>query len=397
MAAGIDRRQALKLLGGLGLAGLVSACTVDDRGGDSAEREPARIGLLVPGTGGYKPIGDDTINGFQCYLRRTGNRLGGHPVAIELVDEGDTGESALAALETLLARGVHAVVGVAGPEAMVEVSRRLEEEHIPLLGTNASPESLHNTPYVWRTSWIDNEPGYAVGRHLAATTDGPVAAVGQRDPLGSDVVTGLRQAFVEAEALDRLVEPIFTPSVSQPPEGHFADAYAQLRAIDPVAVVAGYLGAAAAAFVRGYLDAGLDPTRLYGPAHLTEGEVLRVVGADARGIRTASTYASELRTPTNRTFSTDYREVVGASPTVYAVAAYDAAAALDKALALADGDLRPQRINQNLSQVGLIDSPRGRWQFNQRRSPTQKWYLREVERDGPVLANLVIRELGTLG
>lgn len=50
-----------------------------------------------------------------------------------------------------------------------------------------------------------------------------------------------------------------------------------------------------------------------------------------------------------------------------------------------------------LSRIGLLDSPRGRWQFNQGRTPTQKWYLREVAEDGPLLANVLVRDLGTLG
>ena len=50
-----------------------------------------------------------------------------------------------------------------------------------------------------------------------------------------------------------------------------------------------------------------------------------------------------------------------------------------------------------LGRVGQIDSPRGNWQFNQSRTPQQKWYLREVRRDGQVLSNVLISELGTLG
>jgi branched-chain amino acid transport system substrate-binding protein len=397
--AGIDRRHALKLLGGLGAAGLISACGGNGVSGPepTAHGTHARVGLLVPGTGGYKQIGDDIINGVNRYLRETGNRLGGHPVVTELVDEGDSPEAALAALEDLLARDVHAIIGVANPSAMMPVSERVEEEHVPLLGANASPEALQGTPHVWRTSYVHDEPGLALGRHLVGTVQGQVAIIAQEDPAGADAVLGLREAFLDAGATDLLAEPIYTAPVPQPSHDHFDVPLRQVRDLEPEAVFCCYLGDAAAAFIQQYVAAGLDPAMLYAPAYLTEGAALSAAGEAALGIRTAANYAPELRTPANRAFVTEYQRDFGEPPTIYSVAAYDAAAAIDKALVLSGGDLDPQHINTNLARIGLIDSPRGRWQFNQGRTPTQKWYLRQVSYDGPILANLVLRELGTLG
>jgi branched-chain amino acid transport system substrate-binding protein len=399
VAGGIDRRRALALLGGAGVAGLVSACGAPVRSEPPARLydRQARIGLLVPGTGGYKPIGDDMINGFGHYLRGAGDRLGGHPAATIVVDEGDAPDTALAALERLFDQGVHAIVGVASSAAMLPVSERIEEEHVPLLGANASPESMHGTPHIWRTSFVNHEPGQALGRYLAGETDGLVAVIAQDDPMGTDAVLGLRDEFARAQASGRLAESIFTPAISQPASDHFEVPLRQISQLAPEAVFSCYAGTAAVEFVRQYVDAGLDPARLTGPAYLTEGSALETLGEDALGIRTSANYAPELRTATNRAFAPDYRRQFGEAPTIYAVAAYDAAAALDKAIALGEGELEAQRINVNLARIGLIDSPRGRWQFNQGRTPTQKWYLRQVGHDGPVLANMVLRELGTLG
>lgn len=124
--------------------------------------------------------------------------------------------------------------------------------------------------------------------------------------------------------------------------------------------------------------------------------MLEALGKDTLGIRTASNYAPELRGSTNQLFALSYRDEFG-PPTTYAVAAYDAAAVLDTAIRLVDGDITPRLLTLALGEVGLIDSPRGRWQFNQSRTPTQRWYLRQVAWDGPVIANLVVGELGTLG
>jgi branched-chain amino acid transport system substrate-binding protein len=396
---GFDRRTALKLLGAVGVAGLASACGPDPSGSETAlplYDSHVRIGLLVPGTGGYKPIGDEILNGFRRYLRTTGNRLGGHPVVEEEADEGDSPETAQEGLARLLDREVLAVVGVASSAAMMAVSSTVEEAHLPLIGANASPRDLQGVPFIWRTSYLNPEPGLALGRHLAADTTGRVAIVAQDDLTGSDAVAGLREAFATAQATARLAEPVYTPNESQPGPDAFAGALAQVRSLGAGVVFCVYAGAAAVEFVRQYLDAGLDPTRLYAPGYLTEGEALDELGESALGIRTAANYAAELRGAANRSFAVAYRTEFG-TPTMYAVAGYDAAAALDAAIRLTGGDPDPRQINLMLGEIGLIDSPRGRWQFNQIRTPTQKWYLREVGRDGPVLANLVLKELGTLG
>ncbi len=79
------------------------------------------------------------------------------------------------------------------------------------------------------------------------------------------------------------------------------------------------------------------------------------------------------------------------------MASYDAAQVLDKAIGAAGPTPTPQTVNQALSRVGQIDSPRGPWQFNQPRTPQQRWYLREVRRDGQLLSNVMISELNVLG
>ena len=397
--AGVDRRRALQLLGGLGAAGLVTACGSEEAS-ESTEPlfdSPVRIGLVVPGSGGNEAIGDEIRNGFQHYVRTHGNRLGGHPVTEEERDEGESPEEAQAAVEELLDLDVHAIVGIATSSALLAIRDQVETAHIPLLGTNASPRDLQGVTYMWRTSYVNQEPGLALGRHLAAATTGPVAVISQDDPTGTDAVAGLREAFATARADDRLAEPILTPTRTDPGPGDDAAALAQVAALDPEAVFACYAGDAAVAFVQEYLAAGFEADRLYGPAYLTEGAALAGLGSAAIGIRTSANYAPELRSATNRAFAVGYRSSFGSPPTMYAVAAYDAAAALDKALRLTTGLPNRRQINLMLSRIGLLDSPRGRWQFNQSRTPTQKWYLREVAEDGPLLANVLLRDLGTLG
>src|SRR5690606_9023498 len=138
--------------------------------------------------------------------------------------------------------------------------------------------------------------------------------------------------------------------------------------------------------------------QIYAPGFLTEGSVLNELKPqEAEGIMTALNYSADLNNAANRRFASAYRKKHGASPTTYAVASYDAAQVLHKGIRIAGPNPTPQKLNRALGKIGQIDSPRGPWQFNQPRTPQQKWYLRRVQRDGQVLSNVLINELATLG
>jgi branched-chain amino acid transport system substrate-binding protein len=162
-----------------------------------------------------------------------------------------------------------------------------------------------------------------------------------------------------------------------------------------------FTGPAAVTFEKQYNDLGIRNSNvpLYAPGFLTEGQaMMKAHGEAARGIYTAMNYSPDLDNTANRRFASEYARLHQNSPTTYAMASYDAAAVLDKALSLVDAELSGETLNAAIGRVGQVSSPRGDWQFNQTRSPLQKWYLRQVRVDGnEVLANTTISELATLG
>lgn len=164
-----------------------------------------------------------------------------------------------------------------------------------------------------------------------------------------------------------------------------------------MAVTAFFAGADALKFVREYRESGLaDRYQLHAPGLLTEG-LLAAQGTAARGILTSLNYAPDLDNAANRVFVSEFEKAYGTSPTCLSVAAYDAGWVLDRAIRACRNDLRPERLEMEIANLGQMDSPRGPWTFGRNRSPVQRWYLREVRKDGDVLANVVIADLATLG
>jgi branched-chain amino acid transport system substrate-binding protein len=393
----MDRRQALKLLAGLGGAGLLAACNSDgDDTGTLVSDRQLRIGLVAPQTGGYKAIGDDIVRGFQLFLELNDGRLGGHPVQLVVADEGDTADSGKAAVEGLLKQGVLALTGVVNSAVMSGIRDTVEQARVPLIGSNASPSDLQGVVYIWRTSYVNTEPGLALGPYVARKlkSNQKIGIIAPNYQAGQDSVEGFREGFGKSDP--RLLPVVWTEFLTQPTRTFYGPSIDQVLAGNPTAIYCFFAGQAAVEFIKQLYAAGFRG-EIYAPGFLTEGAVLEEFDREADNVFTAMNYSSDLENAANRRFASAYRKTYNATPTTYAVASYDAAQVLEAAIRITGADPNPARLNQSLGKIGQIDSPRGGWQLNQTRTPQQRWYLRRVQKDGPVLANVLISELSTLG
>jgi branched-chain amino acid transport system substrate-binding protein len=358
---------------------------------------PVRIGLIVPQAGANKAIGDDLTAGFQLYLTLHGGLLGGHPVQLTMVEEGESAASGRAAVDKLIKEhGVHAMTGVASSTVMTGIRDQVEAAQVPLLGSNASPSSLGSVKYIWRTSYVNNEAGRALGGYLAVRHLSTFV-ISDDAPTSREVVSGFLGTYNGVVGHLQLADdPVQVPLVSNPGTS-LTGALSAIRNSGARAVFAAFAPQTAPTFLKAYRSAGLSAA-VYAPGFVSEGAgALHDLGESAGGLYTAMNYAPDLDNGANRTFASEYQKQYNTPPSTYAMASYDAGAVLDKALQLAGGDLAPQSVNTALSEVGQIDSPRGGWQFNQSRTPLQRWYLRQVRKAGQVLTNTLLGDLAMLG
>ncbi|WP_432833247.1 ABC transporter substrate-binding protein [Dactylosporangium sp. CA-092794] len=397
----LNRRQALRLFAAAGAAGLtapiLSACSNSDESGAGSvpDGPPIKLGMIVPQTGMYKDFGNELDNGFGLYLQLRGNKLGGRDVTLVKVDEGETADSGKAAAEKLIKEEkVLALTGVVNPQSMLALKDTVESAQIPLVGSNASPSALQGPKYIWRTSYVASEPSAAIARWAAENAGGSVAVVGQASPTGDDEEI---RTFVETF---RGAGGTIAGQARTTPFGSkdFGSALATVKQSGATAMFAMYSGATAIEFVKQYRAARFPGNfKVFAPGSLTEGYVLKQQGDAARDIYTALNYSPDLDNAANRRFVADYQKAFGSVPSAYAMASYDAAAVLDKAISDATRNLDSFSLNAAIGRLGQIDSPRGGWQFTQTRTPLQRWYLRQVRNDGAVLSNVLTAELTTQG
>lgn len=393
----MSRKSLLSVPISVAVVGLLAGCggsALDEGGSDAGGGDDSKVtvGLLVPKSGVYAPLGTDMENGFRLYLEEHGNKLGGKDVEVKLVDEGAGPEAGVPA-GTKLAQdeSVDVVVGIVNSATALGLKDAFEEAKKPLVVANAGADDITgkaSSEYVWRTSFSNNEVGGAIGKHVAEAVDGPVYLIGPDYAAGKEFLAGFQTAFEGAGG--KVAGTQMTPFGKTT---NFQPFLQTIRKAKPAGVFGFYAGAEAVAFVQQYDQLGLHKdTPLFATGFLTEGGALKAQAKAATDVVTSLHYSSELDTDINKKFVEAYTKAYDGSPTVYSVQAYDAGAVLDKAL---NKGTAGDDIVAGLKETGEIDSPRGKWSFSDKHGPSQTYYLRKVVEKSGTFVNQVDGELTT--
>ncbi|WBB61567.1 ABC transporter substrate-binding protein [Streptomyces sp. WMMC500] len=381
-------------------AAAVSLAIAGCSGGESGSGDDTvKVGLLASLSGTYEPVGTDLRNGFQLYLDTHDGKLGGREVELSVADEGDGPPTAVPAATKLVKKDrIDVMTGIVANGSYNAVLPMLEQNKIPLISSNGRPE-LKDVSSVWHTSFLSKDFGAAIAQYVKDEVDGPVYAIGPDYQGGYDQVGGFTETFgeIDGELANPDGETTWTPF---PDTTNFTPYFADIAKSDAKAVYTFYAGKAAIDFVKQYAQSDIADLPLYASGALTEGSILQAQGDAAEGIQSVFNYVPDLDNDANRKFVADWTAKHDTPPTEYAMASYDAAHVLDMAIADAadKGEVNSETINEAVANLGQIDSPRGAWEFGEKsHAPVQKWYLREVRKDGEQLSNVTVQDLATLG
>lgn len=385
------------------LAGVLGVVLVSGTVGcdDAAESAPrtVRIGMIANIAGPFQPPGFELRDGFQLYLDTHGGRLGGHPAELIVADEGYERAVAVDSATRLLEQDrVSAVTGIINGGNVTAILPLINEHKVPLVGALGRPE-LTDISYVWHTNLLSVEPGVAMAPFVRQQVrGGKVFAIGPDFQGGRDELRGFVETFTKLGG--KLANPdgkvVFTPFPVTEDFGPYLEAIAESGA---KAIYCFFDAQNAIGFVKQYAESDVSHLPLYAAGFVTEPASLVEQGDAAEGIYNGLNYSPDLDNAANREFVAAWNAAYpGRVPTSIVMASYDAAAVLDRAIAAAGTNPSPAEINTAIAGLGQLTSPRGPWQFAKTtHAPIQKWYLRQVRRDGRALANVVVSELATLG
>jgi branched-chain amino acid transport system substrate-binding protein len=367
---GFERRDFLK--------GVAAGATVAGFPGLAlAQGAKIKIGLMLPYTGTFAPLGVAIENGFRLALQESGGKFGGREVEFFKVDDESEPSKATDNANRLVTRDkvdvlvgtVHS--GVVG--AMIRVTKESGVLHlIPNAGLSQATGPLC-APNIIRTSFSNWQSGYAMGAVMAQRKNvRSVATISWRYAAGEEYVKGFKDGFLKGGG--KIAKELWLPF----PNVEFQALLTEIASLKVDATYAFFAGAGAAKFLRDYAQAGLkDKVPLVGPGFLTDG-VLEAVGQAAQGVETTLHYADGLNSKRDGDFRLAYAKQYKMQPDVYAVQGYDTGLLLNHALGAVKGDIGKKKEIIAAMEKATIDSPRGKWRLSKAHNPIQDQYLRKV-------------------
>jgi branched-chain amino acid transport system substrate-binding protein len=371
----IDRRSALKLVGGVAATGLAVRSFPTPA---IAQNAPLKVGLMLPYTGTYAPLAKAIDNAFRMYVDEKGGKLGGRSLQFVTVDDeaepakGPDNMNKLVSRENadVIVGTVHSGVAM----AMVKIARESNKLLIiPNAGANAATGPMC-APNIFRTSFTNWQPCYPMGKVMADAGAKRAITITWKYAAGEEDVVAFREGFSKAGGT--IEAELYVPF----PEVEFQSYLTQIGEKKPDGVFAFFAGGGAVKFVRDYAAAGLKKSiPLYGPGFLTDG-TLQAQGEAAEGLKTTLHYADDLDNAANKAFRANYQKRYSAEPDVYAVQGYDAAAVLAVGLDAVKGDFGATKELYAAMRGAKLDSPRGPMTFSAAQNPVQNIYLREVKK-----------------
>lgn len=341
-----------------------------------AQGGKVRVGIMLPFTGTFAPLGVAIENGFRMALAEKGNQLGGREIEFFKIDDESNPAKGVENANTLVQRDkVDVLIGTVHSGVQMGIQKVARDTGvlsiIPNAGVHAATRALC-APNVFRTSFTNSQPTRALGKYLVDKGQKKAVWITWKYAAGEESFEGFKESYTAAGGT--IIKDLYLPF----PNVEFQALLTEIAALKPDAVACFFSGGGAAKFIKDYAAAGLkDKIPLYGPGFLTDG-VLDAVGPAAEGIVTTLHYADNLNTPRDNAFRLAYAKTFKLQPDVFAVQGYDAGQLLLLGAAAAKGDFSNKKALYAAMEGAVIDSPRGKWTMSKAHNPIQDIYLRKV-------------------
>jgi len=360
-----------------------------------AQSNKVRVGLMLPYTGAYAPLGVAIENGVRMALDEKGGKLAGREIEwFKVDDESEPSKGVENATKLVQRDRVDVLIGTVHSGVQMGIQRVVRDSGtlsiIPNAGVHAATRALC-APNVFRTSFTNSQPTLALGKPMMEKGLKRAVWITWKYAAGDEAFEGFRDSYTQAGGT--IVKELGLPF----PQVEFQALLTEIASLKPDAVACFFAGPPAAKFMRDFAAAGLkDKIALWGSGFLTEG-VLDAAGPAANGVMTTMHYSDSLDTPRNKNFRRAYATTFKLQPDVYAVQGYDSGQLLMIGANAVKGDLTNKQALYKAMESATIDSPRGKWTMSKSHNPIQDIYLRRVENKENKVLGIAAKALADSG
>jgi branched-chain amino acid transport system substrate-binding protein len=337
-----------------------------------------KIGFLTTLSGPGGALGAEVRDGFQLGIAHQGQKLGGLPVELSIVDDQQNPQTGRQSVERFIKRDkVDLITGVVFSNVLLPVLPEILKADIPYLSTNTGPRDYAGekcNPNFFAMAWQNEDIPAAMGKFATEKGYKRVAMIAPNYPGGRESLDGFKRLYK-----GELVEEIYTKLGQL----DYAAELATLRQAKPDAVFFFLPGGMGVNFIKQFDGAGLNKQMaLLAPGFSADEDTIKAVGDSIAGVFNASQWAADLDNAPNKRFVADFVKTYGRTPTMYAAQAYDTALLIDSAVRKVGGKIEDAPALRAALKAADFTSIRGSFRFNNNQFPIQNLYMRQVVKDG---------------
>jgi branched-chain amino acid transport system substrate-binding protein len=337
-----------------------------------------KIGFVSTFSGPTAVIGNDMRNSFELALDHLGRKMGGKPVEVIYEDDQQKPDVGKQKTEKLVQSDkVDFIAGYIWSNVLLASLKSAVDSQTFLISANGGPSQLAGelcSPYVFSTSWQNDQTPAAMGLYMNQKGVKSVFLIGPNYAAGKDMLAGLKSTFK-----GEVVGEEFTVWPSQL---DFSAELSKAKASKAESIFVFYPGAAGVQFLNQYAQAGIKQQIPLYTAFTIDELSLPLQKDNAIGVPGAQEWVNDLPNDENKRFVADYRKKYpGLRPTYYGAQAYDAAQLINSAVVAVQGDTSKKDAMKAEMEKANFKSLRGPFKYGNNHIPVQNFYLQDVVKD----------------
>ena len=331
---------------------------------------PVKIGLLVTLSGPGAVLGGQVRDGFMLALKQRGNKLGGRPAEVVVVDDELKPDVAASRARRLIESDkVDFVVGPIFSNILGAIFRPVTQGGAILISPNAGSSVFAGrqcSPDFFVTSYENNQVHAVLGEYAQRKGYKRAFLLAPNYQAGKDAVAGFKSRF-KGDVVGEDYVPLN--------QIDFQADLARIADAKPDVIFTFMPGGLGVALVKQFHASGLAEHIPFLSAFTVDESTLPAEKDAALGLFGAMTWAPDMNNAANHKFVEGYLAAYHAVPGSYAMQAYDAAQLIDSALTTTGGDTSDKAKLHAALHAADFASPRGAFRFNTNGYPIQDFYL----------------------
>jgi branched-chain amino acid transport system substrate-binding protein len=345
--------------------------------------DKVKIGFVTTLTTPAAVIGNDMKDAFDLAYEHIGGKMAGLDVEILYEDDGFKPEIGKQKTDKLVKQDdVDFITGYIWSHVLLASRKSALDAGKFMISANAGPSQLAGKlchKNFFSTSWQNDQTPMALGEVLNQRGVKSLYIMSPNYAAGKNMAAGVERTFNgEIKGKDMT-------KWGKDAQLDFSAELAKVKASSAEALFVFYPGKAGGAFIKQYMQAGLNESvPLYSVYTVDALSLPKFQGANMQGVLGSlmtQFWSPDLDTPQNKKFVSAFLEKYGRYPSFYAAQSYDTLFFIKSAVEAVGGDLSNMDGMRAAMEKADFPSVRGPYSYGNNHFPIQNFYLREATTD----------------